>query len=76
MPDLKTRDFSIAFFDRHLAEILDIVGDVPGGYGAAENFRRELPEKRSLSLVLVDDTLPVGYAIASRKASDQVHLHH
>ncbi|MXM63475.1 GNAT family N-acetyltransferase [Streptomyces sp. HUCO-GS316] len=45
--------------------------DEPWG---AENFARELPGKRELSLVATDSGRPVGFVIVSRKP-DGTHIH-
>lgn len=76
MPDLKITTFTIDLFDRHEVRFLEIAEDIPGEYWAAENFKLPLPEKWELSLVLMSNGLPVGYAIASRKSERDVHLHH
>jgi ribosomal protein S18 acetylase RimI-like enzyme len=57
-------------------EFLRIAEDVEGEYWALEQFLVELPEKWTLSFVAIAADAPVGYAIASRKTSDIVHLHH
>jgi GNAT superfamily N-acetyltransferase len=57
-------------------EFLRIAEDVEGEYWALEQFLVELPEKWALSFVAIADNVPVGYAIASRKIIDIVHLHH
>lgn len=61
---------------RHMADFLKIAADAPGEYWTSENFLLELPEKWSLSVAAWDAESPVGYAVLSRKAPDQVHLHH
>jgi ribosomal protein S18 acetylase RimI-like enzyme len=60
----------------HEEEFLRIAEDVEGEYWALEQFLVELPEKWTLSFVAIADDVPVGYAIASRKTIDIVHLHH
>ncbi len=55
---------------------LAIAQDGPGEYWRQEHFLRDLPEKWRLSFAAWDGSQPVGYAIVSRKAPTQIHLHH
>lgn len=64
------------FVRSRIDDFLDIASDVDGEYWREENFLYVLPEKWRLSLVVVDEIRPVGYAIVSRRSPGRAHLHH
>ena len=68
---------SKGLIEAHLPALIAVAADVPGEYWDAEHFLVDLPEKWALSFVAFKGQGNlIGYAIASRKDPQTIHLHH
>lgn len=75
-PDVILKSLSPDTVRRNLAALIAVASDIPGEYWAAENFLADRPDKWRLSFALWRGSELIGYAILSRKAAHQIHLHH